>query len=74
MYERDNVAAKEMLNLSENSHTPTSFKMTSPIFEGKQQLANTTLGGGTGSIAGRDPTYSKYELKMLEADSANNGN
>ena len=70
MYERDNVA-KEMLNLSDHSHTPTSFRMTSPIFEGKQHPANTTLGGG-GSIAGRDPTYSRYELKMLEADSANN--
>ncbi len=73
MYERDNVAAREMLNLSDHSHTPTSFRMTSPIFEGKQHQANTTLGGNS-SIVGRDATYSRYELKMLEADSAHNGN
>ena len=50
LYERDNVG-KEMLNLSQsqNSHTPTSFKMTSPFYEGKQTA--------------KEAAYSRYDLK-----------
>ena len=54
LYERDNVG-QEMLNLSQsqNSHTPTSFKMTSPFYEGKQM--------GVG--ASREAAYARYDDK-----------
>ena len=69
MYERDNVG-KEMLNLSENSHTPTSFKMTSPLFEGKQYNSTSAGGRGDQSVTG----YSRYEnnLKLLNGESSTN--
>ena len=55
LYERDNVG-QEMLDLSQsqNSHTPTSFKMTSPFYEGKQPGAGTS----------REVTDTRYDLKM----------